>query len=129
MLIQASEEQILNYFENKIQTFDVPIQYTGSEFEKRVWAETLKIPFGQTNSYECIAKKIQMPTAVRAVGQAIRKNPIVIIIPCHRIIGKSGKLVGYVGGLDKKRALLDREKKRDFDLFSRSHEFSYHSHL
>lgn len=102
--------QIREYLAKKLQKFDLPIDPKGTDFQKSVWQELQKIPYGETRSYSDVALSINNPKAVRALGMANNKNPIVIIIPCHRVIGKNGKLVGYAGGLDLKQKLLDLEK-------------------
>jgi methylated-DNA-[protein]-cysteine S-methyltransferase len=102
--------QIKAYFEGKRTVFNLKIDLSGaSDFHQRVWLELLKIPFGKTASYADIAERIGNPRAVRAVGMANRKNPIAIVIPCHRVIGKSGELRGYFYGIDIKYQLLQHE--------------------
>lgn len=98
------------YFEGKRQEFDIKILMRGTEFQKKVWNALMEIPYGKAVSYKYIAEKIGNPNASRAVGNANNKNRIMILIPCHRVIGKDGKLVGYAGGLDKKKKLLEIEK-------------------
>lgn len=102
--------QLDEYFAGKRKKFDLPLKPAGSAFMKRVWTSLAKIPYGQTASYKDIAILTGNSRAVRAVGLANNRNPIPIIIPCHRVIGTSGKLIGYAGGVDMKRALLDLEK-------------------
>ena len=97
------------YFMGKQQYFSIPFEINGTPFQKRVWTTLNEIPFGQTKTYRNIAISIGNPKAVRAVGTAIGKNPLPIIVPCHRVIGVNGKLVGYNGGIDRKRALLELE--------------------
>ena len=104
------KKQLLQYFSGKRKTFDLKLKPKGTEFQLKVWNELLKIPYGETVSYSDIAKNIGKPKASRAVGNAVNKNPIFIIIPCHRVIGKSGSLVGFAYGLDKKEYLLNLEK-------------------
>ncbi len=104
-----AEEQLKEYFEGKRKKFSLKLETTGTEFQKQVWDELLNIPFGEIRTYGEIAKKIKRPKAVRAVGAAIGRNPISIIIPCHRVIGSSGKLTGFAGGLENKECLLDLE--------------------
>ncbi len=104
-------EQIIEYFEGKRKTFDVLLCPKGTEFQKKVWTELQKIPYGQTVSYQQIAQRVGDPKAIRAVGTANGKNPMTILIPCHRVIGSDGKLTGYAGGLERKQALLDLERK------------------
>ena len=104
------KKQLLQYFSGKRKTFDLKLKPKGTEFQLKVWNELLKIPYGETVSYSDIAKNIGKPKASRAVGNAVNKNPIFIIIPCHRVIGKSGSLVGFAYGIDKKEYLLNLEK-------------------
>ena len=99
------------YFSGERKKFDLPLYFEGTEFQKSVWNELRKIPYGTTVSYKDIAEGINNEKAVRAVGNANNKNKIMIIVPCHRVIGKNGKLVGFAGGLDKKEFLLEHEKK------------------
>jgi len=104
-------KQLTEYFEGRRKVFDFPIKLNGTDFQKAVWKELLKIPYGETCSYKEIAEKIENPKACRAVGMANNKNPILIAVPCHRVIGADGSLVGYGGGLDMKKTLLDLEKQ------------------
>lgn len=104
------KKQLKEYFKGKRQTFDVPISFHGTPFQESVWAELQKIPFGETRSYQQIAEAVGSPRAVRAVGNANNRNPICIIIPCHRVIGKNNQLVGYAGGIVRKQALLEYER-------------------
>lgn len=108
VLLQCKTE-LEEYFTGERKSFDVPLAPDGTEFQKKVWDELLKIEFGNTVSYMSIAKKIANPGAVRAVGLANGKNPIGVIIPCHRVIGEDGSLTGYAGGLWRKKWLLDHE--------------------
>lgn len=110
-LIKATMEQLQEYFQGKRKDFDIPMEAKGTEFQKSVWDQLLKVPYGETCSYGEIAKRIGNPKASRAIGMANNRNPISIIIPCHRVIGASGKLVGYGGGLDIKERLLKLEKE------------------
>ena len=109
-LIKKTYQQLLEYFAGKRQTFSIDIKLIGTPFQIAVWNQLIKIPYGQTCSYKYIAQRIDKPTAFRAVGMANNRNPISIIVPCHRVIGADGKLVGYGGGLDVKAKLLDLEK-------------------
>jgi len=102
----AVRQQLTEYFAGDRQTFDLPIKLTGTPFQLRVWQELVRIPFGTTITYAQLAERIGKPTASRAVGHANGRNPISIIVPCHRVIGADGKLVGYGGGMDKKQWLL-----------------------
>lgn len=103
--------QIEEYLAGNRKNFKLPIMLSGTVFQKRVWHELLQIPYGQTASYKYIAKKINSPNAARAVGMACNKNKIAIIIPCHRVIGSNGKLIGYAGGLEIKQKFLEIEKR------------------
>ena len=108
ILLQAIQEYEA-YFAGELKHFDVPTDPQGTDFQKEVWAMLKTIPFGQTWSYQDLAIAINNPKAVRAVGLANGKNPISIIVPCHRVIGKNGKLTGYAGGIENKRQLLIHE--------------------
>jgi methylated-DNA-[protein]-cysteine S-methyltransferase len=108
VLLQCKKE-LDEYFNGLRKDFTVPLNPAGTDFQKTVWAELLKIDFGTTTSYMAIAKKLNNPGAVRAVGLANGKNPIGVIIPCHRVIGEDGSLTGYAGGLWRKKWLLDHE--------------------
>ena len=104
------DKQMGEYFEGKRKEFDLPLRPEGTDFQKKVWNALLEIPFGETRSYQDIANAVGSPKACRAVGMANHQNPIIIVIPCHRVIGKNGKLVGYGGGLSMKEKLLLLEK-------------------
>lgn len=106
---KAITNQLDEYFAGKRTQFDLAVRLYGSEFKKRVWTELMKIPYGKTVSYQEIAKAINKPKAQRAVGLACSKNPILLIIPCHRVISKSGALTGFVAGLNVKQDLLNFE--------------------
>jgi methylated-DNA-[protein]-cysteine S-methyltransferase len=108
-LLDRGARQIAEYFTGKRHVFDLPIAYQGTAFQERVWAQLLKVPFGKTASYQDIARRVGNPLAMRAVGAANGKNPISLIVPCHRIIGSNGTLVGYGGGLWRKEWLLKHE--------------------
>ncbi len=103
-------KQLDMYFLGKLKNFDLPLNPIGTEFQKKVWKELLNIPYGETRTYKEIATAIGNANASRAVGNANNKNPIGIIIPCHRVIGSNRKLIGYAGGLDKKEKLLNLER-------------------
>ena len=103
--------QLDAYFAGELQDFDLPLAPSGTDFQLAVWNELTKIPYGETTSYGAIARTIGDVTASRAVGAANGQNPIAIIVPCHRVIGSSGKLVGYGGGLPTKRFLIDLEQR------------------
>lgn len=109
-LIKNTKQQLDEYFAGKRKKFDIPIKLEGTDFQMKVWKELLKIPYGETCSYLDIAKRIGNPKASRAVGMANNKNKIIIIVPCHRVIGSNKKLVGYACGLDVKEKLLELEK-------------------
>ncbi len=109
-LLSMATIQLDEYFQGKRTTFSLPFKLTGTPFQLAVWKELQNIPYGQTTSYKEIAQKINKPKAYRAVGMANNKNPLPIIIPCHRVIGSNGKLIGYVGGLNLKNYLLELEK-------------------
>ena len=108
-ILLATQKQLSEYFAGTRQRFDLPLDFEGTEFQKRVWQALLDIPFGETRSYRDIAEQVGNIKAVRAVGAANGKNPISIIAPCHRVVGASGKLVGFAGGLDNKAILLKLE--------------------
>lgn len=110
VLKQASKE-LLEYFEGKRQIFTFPITIKGTPFQERVWKELLNIPYGETRTYGEIAVAIQKPKASRAVGMANHRNRLPIVIPCHRVIGSNGKMVGYALGLDKKAYILQMEQQ------------------
>jgi methylated-DNA-[protein]-cysteine S-methyltransferase len=108
-ILREAERQLNEYFAGKRQTFDLALDFQGTEFQKKVWAALLTIPFGQTRSYAQIAAQIGNINAVRAVGAANGRNPISIVAPCHRVIGASGELTGFAGGLANKMLLLSLE--------------------
>lgn len=105
------EEELREYFGGDRREFDLTLNATGTPFQKRVWEQLSRIPYGETTSYGEIARRLGVPEASRAVGAANGQNPISIIVPCHRVIGSSGKLVGYGGGLPTKEKLLALEKQ------------------
>ncbi len=102
-------QQLKEYFNKKRTDFDVPLDFDGTDFQKRVWAELVKVPFGKTKSYMDISRALGDVKAIRAVGMANGSNKIAIIVPCHRIIGSDGSLTGYAGGLHRKKWLLEFE--------------------
>jgi methylated-DNA-[protein]-cysteine S-methyltransferase len=108
-ILLACKKELEEYFAGSRKEFTVKLKPEGSLFQKKVWNELKKIEFGDTCSYSTIAKKLRNPDAVRAVGLANGKNPIAIILPCHRVIGEDGKLTGYAGGLWRKQWLLEHE--------------------
>jgi methylated-DNA-[protein]-cysteine S-methyltransferase len=109
-ILRETERQLGAYFAGKLKTFTVPLDFKGTAFQRRVWEALLTIPFGETRSYGEIARRIGNPSASRAVGAANGKNPISIIAPCHRVIGSTGKLTGFAGGLEAKERLLGLER-------------------
>lgn len=110
-ILMAAEIQLKEYFMGQRTSFDIPLDLKGTEFQKRVWKELTKIPYGQTMTYAEQARNLGQPKSARAVGTANGKNPISVIIPCHRVIGTDGSLTGYAGGLEIKRQLLAIEGK------------------
>ena len=106
----AAMEQLDEYFRGCRTTFDLPLRFEGTAFQKSVWNALARIPYGDVRTYSQIAAAIGNPKAVRAVGQAANRNPLWILIPCHRVVGQNGTLTGYAGGLAMKQALLDLEK-------------------
>lgn len=103
-------KELLEYFSGVRKSFDFEYMLVGTEFQIKVWEALCDIPYGETRSYKDIAKAVGSPKAYRAVGMANNKNPITFAVPCHRVIGSSGKLVGYAGGIEMKKTLLDMEK-------------------
>lgn len=103
--------EINEYINGERKNFSIPFILEGTEFQKKVWNQLIKIPYGTTKTYKQIAELIGNPKACRAVGNANNKNPIAIVVPCHRVIGTNGKLIGYAGGLDMKEKLLEIEKE------------------
>lgn len=108
-VLDAAKEQLMEYFAGSRKTFDLPLNSGGTAFQKRVWQALTQIPYGETETYGQLAARIDAPKAARAVGQANNRNPIPIVIPCHRVIGANGSLVGYSDGVDIKRRLLELE--------------------
>lgn len=106
---ELAAKQLDEYFQGNRKVFQLPLDLQGTEFCKKVWASLLEIPYGETRSYQEIAITVGNPKGMRAVGMANHKNPIMIIVPCHRVIGKDGSLTGYAGGLDIKKKLLNIE--------------------
>ncbi|MBJ7341733.1 methylated-DNA--[protein]-cysteine S-methyltransferase [Mycolicibacterium sp.] len=109
---EEAAEQLEAYFSGELIDFDLTLDMVGTEFQRRVWAALVTIPYGETRSYGAIAAQIGSPSASRAVGLANGHNPIGIIVPCHRVIGANGSLTGYGGGLNRKKQLLEMEKNR-----------------
>ena len=106
-------QQLEDYFAGNRRDFDIPVDPAGTPFQKRVWEALCEIPYGQTWSYLQLATRIGNPKACRAVGLANGRNPIAVVVPCHRVIGANGSLTGYGGGMDRKRILLDLERRTE----------------
>ena len=109
-LLLDAAGQLRAYFAGDLREFDLPLAPRGTEFQRQVWAAVSAVPYGETATYSEIAAAVGRPTARRAVGAANGRNPLPVIVPCHRIIGAAGALTGYGGGLDRKRSLLDLER-------------------
>ena len=110
-VLAAAREQLDAYFDMRLTHFDLPLEPRGTDFQRRVWDSLRAIPFGETISYAELARRIDKPKAVRAVGAANGRNPLMIIVPCHRVIGADGSLTRFGGGIDRKRWLLDHEAR------------------
>lgn len=117
-LLRETERQLREYFCGKLERFTLPLDVVGSDFQRTVWAALSTIPFGETRSYGEIARQIGCPTAARAVGAANGRNPLSIVVPCHRVVGASGRLTGFAGGLNAKAYLLALEEKASVSLSS-----------
>lgn len=113
-LIKETFKQLSEYFSGKRVEFNLPLAPSGTEFQKQVWNALLKIPYGETRSYKELAQIIGNEKASRAVGMANNKNPLMIVIPCHRVIGANGNLTGYAGGIGVKKRLLELESGKNF---------------
>ncbi|MCE2560078.1 MAG: methylated-DNA--[protein]-cysteine S-methyltransferase [Acidobacteria bacterium] len=109
--LAEAKRQLGEYFDGKRREFDLPLALEGTEFQRCVWTELRRIPFGETISYGELATRIGKPTASRAVGAANGRNPVPVVVPCHRVIGGDGRLTGFGGGLPAKQALLDMERR------------------
>ena len=108
-LLRRAGEQLTAYFKGRRRSFSLPLAPVGTPFQQRIWAELQRIPYGETLSYSQLARRAGRPAAIRAAGAANGRNPISIVIPCHRVVGKDGSLTDYGGGLEKKAALLELE--------------------
>ena len=108
-LLRRGREELLEYFQGKRRSFDLPLAPNGTLFQQKVWNELAKIPYGTVTTYGQLAARVGRPGACRAVGQANHRNPLPIFLPCHRVVGANGALTGYAGGLDLKRFLLQLE--------------------
>lgn len=111
--LRNARQQLDEYFRRQRTIFDVPLDLQGTPFQRAVWQALLTLPFGHTSTYSMIAQQVARPNAVRAAGTAIGRNPLSIIVPCHRVLGMSGALSGYAGGLEHKRFLLELEKTKE----------------
>jgi methylated-DNA-[protein]-cysteine S-methyltransferase len=109
-LLEAAEAQLRAYFAGERREFDLPLDLRGTPFQQRVWAALRRIPHGETRSYGQLARSLGQPQAARAVAAAIGANPVAVVVPCHRVIGKDGTLTGFAGGLAMKRKLLELEQ-------------------
>ena len=109
-LMKEAYRQLSEYLQGERKTFDLPLRMKGTAFQQNVWRALLEIPYGETRSYKQIAEAIGNPKAVRAVGMANNRNPLLVVVPCHRVIGANGKLIGYAAGIEKKEFLLRLEK-------------------
>ena len=112
-LLSRAESQLKEYFNHERTCFDLPVRFISTSFRMRVWEKLKESPYGETKTYGQIAKEIGNPKAARAVGGACHDNPALIVVPCHRVIGSSGALTGFAGGIDSKKTLLDLEKNID----------------
>ena len=110
-VLESCRQQLSDYFAGKLVSFDLPLNPEGTAFQQKVWAELIKIPYGETITYMELAIRLGDTKAIRAVGTANGKNPLAILIPCHRVIGAGNKLTGYAGGIWRKKALLELEMK------------------
>jgi methylated-DNA-[protein]-cysteine S-methyltransferase len=109
--LAEARRELDEYFAGARRVFELPLDPSGTAFQRRVWDELLRVEYGTTTTYGALARRIGRPSAIRAVGAANGRNPISIVVPCHRVIGASGDLTGYGGGLDRKRALLELERQ------------------
>lgn len=112
-VLESCKAQLDDYFSGKSLVFDIPLAAEGTEFQQKVWAELLKIPYGETITYMDLAVRLGDPKCIRAAGTANGKNPIAVVIPCHRVIGAGNKLTGYAGGIWRKKMLLELEMKHN----------------
>ena len=110
-ILKQAETQLLEYFKGQRYDFDLSLRFCGTEFQKRVWNALMEIPYGQTRTYKELAGMVGNEKASRAVGTACNKNSVAVVVPCHRVIGANGSLVGYAGGVDTKKKILELEKK------------------
>lgn len=128
-LFIEAEKQLTEYFAHQRQQFNLPLDPIGTAFQNQVWEQLRQIPYGETIAYGTLAQRIGVPTASRAVGAANGRNPIAIVVPCHRVIATNGKLTGYAGGVDRKQWLLQHEQAKvdssavQFSLFDQGTRF------
>ena len=108
-LLQRTATELRHYFDGKRASFDLPLDLLGTDFQRAVWTALQRIPAGETRAYGDIARALGSPLAVRAVGAAVGRNPVSLIVPCHRVVGRDGSLTGYAGGIERKQALLELE--------------------
>jgi methylated-DNA-[protein]-cysteine S-methyltransferase len=118
-LIEQAANQLKEYFLGKRKRFSIPFRLEGTDFQEKIWRQIALIPYAETISYSELARRAGAPAAIRAAGTSTGRNPIAIIIPCHRVMGKNGAICGFAGGLDRKRYLLDLESSEN-DLFKKS---------
>jgi len=109
-VLQQTAKQLQEYFAGKRKKFSIAVRLAGTEFQRKIWREIALIPFGETVSYSDLAKRAGAPEAIRAAGTSTGRNPVSIVIPCHRVVGKNGGMGGFAGGLERKRRLLELEK-------------------
>lgn len=107
----AAAAQLRAYFAGELRTFDLPLSLPGTKFQQRVWTALQRIPYGETISYRELAEQVGAPGAARAAGSANGRNPVAVVVPCHRVVGADGSLTGYGGGVERKRQLLDLERR------------------
>jgi len=119
--LQAAIAQLDEYFAHRRTTFDLQLDLRGTEFQQAVWRELLLLPFGSVSSYQAIAQRAGTPKAIRAAGTAIGRNPVSIIVPCHRVLGASGALSGYAGGIESKLYLLEFERQSSVNASKKQH--------
>ncbi|MGG3640943.1 methylated-DNA--[protein]-cysteine S-methyltransferase [Bacillus gobiensis] len=111
-MLDPYKQELEEYFKGERRTFSMPVDVEGTPFQMKIWAVLKEIPYGETFTYSQIANMINKPAAVRAVGTAIGRNPLLVSVPCHRVVGKDGSLTGYRGGLEMKKSLLQLEQKQ-----------------
>ena len=112
-LLERAQGQIMEYFDGRRQEFDLPLAFVGTDFQKKVWKALTGIPYGQTVSYGALAEQVGCSGGARAVGMANNRNPLPILVPCHRVVGTKGRLTGYAGGLEMKKILLELEQGKN----------------